>query len=703
MKARKKQLQTKKTVVSSGSSGDSAAKRFGLIVVLFVAWICGIGFRLVDLQTNQHEALLTKAVDQRRHEHKTKPLRGSILDRNGRELAVTLEAESLEIDPTELENTEQTAFQLGKILGKNPKELLFALNDGKAAHRRSMPIARELEPATAEKIKNLGIAKGLIWRKEQKRFYPNETLAAQVLGFTNREDVGQAGIESVEEKNLRGDYGQVTEERDGSGRVYELTESINQEPRDIVLTIDYALQHTVEQALVDGIAASKAKSGAAVVLNPQNGEILAMANAPTFNPNKPGDSKPELWTNRAVQNFYEPGSTFKLVTYSATLEEKIATPNDTIDARAGQIKIGSRTIKDSGSGGVLTLTQALARSSNVAAVTLGERVGKERLYDYIRRFGYGSTTGVELPVESRGMLSAPEKWSADSIGSVPIGYEVGVTTLQSAAAFGTIANDGVRIAPHIIKEIREDDGKVFSQPTPEQRRVVSEMTARQMRQMLEAVTEAGGTAKRAQLAGYTSAGKTGTAYKYDPAKRKYSESKYVASFVGFAPINNPAVVIAVMIDEPMGGEHHGGDVAAPIFSDIAEQILPTLHVTPDNPDSMPIHGETLLAQQTKTVGSNTLVENTVQTKSVANSPDEKVSPSNPLTAKSATKKTIEKPMLAKAAAPEKAPLKSNEPRERIVESKRPSATLNATRPKPPLITKTRAESLPKPNAKKGKT
>jgi cell division protein FtsI/penicillin-binding protein 2 len=696
---KRKQLPTTKPAGSGACV--SAAKRFVLVVVLFVLWMCGIGLRLVDLQTNQHEALLTKAVDQRRHEHKTKPLRGSILDRNGRELAVTLQAESLEIDPTELENAEQVAFQLGKILGKNTKELLFAFNDGKAAHRRSIPLARELEPEAAEKIKNLGIAKGLIWRKEQKRFYPNQTLASQVLGFTNREDAGQAGIEAVQEKNLRGDYGEVTEERDGSGRVYELTEAINQQPRNVVLTIDYALQHTVEQALADGIAASKAKSGAAVVLNPANGEILAMANAPTFNPNKPGDSKPELWTNRAVQNFYEPGSTFKLVTYSATLEEKIATPEDTIDARAGQIKVGSRTIKDSGSGGVFTLTQALARSSNVAAITLGERVGKERLYDYIRRFGYGSTTGVELPVESRGMLYAPEKWTADSIGSVPIGYEVGVTTLQSAAAFGTIANGGVRIAPHIIKEIREDDGRVFAQTAPEQRRVVSETTARQMRQMLEAVTETGGTAKRAQLAGYTSAGKTGTAHKYDPEKRKYSENKFVASFVGFAPINNPAIVIAIMIDEPMGGLHHGGDVAAPIFRDIADQILPTLHIAPDN--TSPIQSETMVAQQAKTIAPNALVGKTVETKSaVAALPDKKISQPSMPEAKALTEKTTKKTTLAKAATG-KATAKLNEPRERITESKKPSAITNTAKPKPPLITKTRAESLPKSNAKKGKT
>ncbi|MEP6924292.1 MAG: penicillin-binding protein 2 [Pyrinomonadaceae bacterium] len=697
MKAEKKRSQI---ATSRNLSGNSGGKRFGLVVVVFVMWMCGIGFRLIDLQANQHETLLTRAVDQRRHEHKTKPLRGSILDRNGRELAVTLEAESLEIDPTELENVEQTSFQLGKILGKNPKELVFTFNEGKAAHRRSIPLGRELEPEIVDKIKNLGIAKGLIWRKEQKRFYPNETLCAQVLGFTNREDAGQAGIESTEEKNLRGDYGQVTEERDGSGRVYELTESINQQPRNVVLTIDYALQHTVEQALAEGIATAQAKSGAAVVLNPATGEILAMANAPTFNPNKPGDSKPEMWTNRAVQNFYEPGSTFKLVTYSATLEEKIATPNDTIDTHAGQIKIGSRVIKDPGSGGLLTLTQALAKSSNVAAITLGGRIGKERLYDYIRRFGFGVATGVELPVESRGMLSAPEKWTADSIGSIPIGYEVGVTTLQSAAAFGTVANDGVRIAPHIIKEIREEDGKVLAQTAPEQRRVVSPETARNMRRMLEAVTEAGGTAKRAQLAGYTSAGKTGTAYKYDPGKGKYSQNKFVASFVGFAPIDNPAVVIAVMIDEPRGGAHHGGDVAAPIFRDIAEQILPALHIAPDNLPG--VQSQTLVARQRGVAGeSSKLTEKTVESKNIAATLDEKIIQTKP-PVKSADKvklagKTPEKVITEKAVKP-------NELRERPVEPKKPTPQTNGTKIRSSPVIKAKAENSPNSNSKaKGKT
>lgn len=704
IKSERKRLPSTVAATSADASGNLSGTRFGFVVVLFVLWICVIGLRLFDLQNNQHEILRSKAVDQRRHEHQTKPLRGSILDRNGRELAITLEAESLEIDPTELENVEQASFQLGKILNKDSKELLFAINEGKAVKRRSISLARELDQATAEKIKSLGIGKGLIWRKDQKRFYPNETLAAQVLGFTNREDVGQAGIEAGQEKNLRGEYGEITEERDGMGRVYELTESINQRPRNVVLTIDYVIQHAVEQALAEGLAATKARSGAAVVLDPATGEILAMANAPTFNPNKPGDAKPEMWINRGVQNFYEPGSTFKLVTYSAALEEKVAAPTDQIDARAGSIKIGNRVIKDSSGGSVLSLTQALAKSSNVAAITLGQRIGKERLYEYIRRFGYGATTGVELPVESRGMLAAPEKWSADSIGSIPIGYEIGVTTLQSAAAFGAIANDGVRRAPHIIKEIREEDGKVFAQTAPEERRVVSATTARQMRQMLQAVTETGGTAQRAQLAGYTSAGKTGTAYKYDAEKRKYSESRYVASFVGFAPVDKPAVVIAVMIDEPRGGLHHGGDAAAPIFRDIAEQILPALHIVPDN--FSPVQNENLIAQQTKSVERDKLAVETTKTKIKIVVANEKSPGQNPpiLTVAPGSKsliKKLENKNIGKATA-ETVAAKLKEPREKIVTPKKTVASVNSINRKE--LIKTKAETSPKPIVKiKGKT
>lgn len=697
MKSQKARSQKK---AATNFDGNSSANRFRIVVAVFVFWVIIIGVRLVDLQTTQHAQLASKAVEQRRDKHKTKPLRGSILDRNGRDLAVTLEVETLEVNPTELENLEANAYRLAKVLGKNEREMLKTLSDGRDAKRLSIPLERELEIAKVEAIKNLGIKKGLIWRKAQKRYYPNDSLAAHIVGFANREDVGQAGIEATQEKILRGDFGEITTEKDGDGNVYELTKTISQPPRSVVLTIDYAIQHTVELALKNGIAAVKAKSGAAVVINPANGEILAMANAPTFNPNHPADAKQENWTNRAVQDFYEPGSTFKLVTYSGSLEEKVVTLDTTIDASAGAIKIGKRTIKDSGRAGVLSLTDALAKSSNVAAITLGQRLGKEKLYDYMRRFGYGSVTGVELPVESRGLMYAPEKWSADSIGSVPIGYEVGVTTLQSAAAFATIANNGVRIAPHIIKELRDENGNVVSQTQPENRRVVSETTARQMRGMLEAVTERG-TAKLAQLASYTTGGKTGTAHKFDSAKGKYSESKFVASFVGVAPVNRPAVVIAVMIDEPQAGTHHGGDAAAPIFADIAEQILPALHIAPDKRD------ENLLAKnEPQTLAAPKVAAQTAPEKPDAKSPEKtngkmETSADAKSDSKSDKPKSDEK---SKTKQTDKGVLKSNAPRERIIETKKTTMAQppNAAKSKPPV--KNKAETSAKSSAKtKGKT
>lgn len=571
--------QQKRTPDRNAKAPKTNLKRFGLVVALFAFWGAGIGARLVYLQTTQHESLLTKAIEQRQRERKTKPLRGSILDRQGRELAITLEVESLWIDPTEIENPEAVSYRIANLIGEKPKTLLSNINDAKQSNRRFMWLARELDREAAQKIRETDIP-ALHWQKEQKRFYPHGKLAAQVVGFASRDDVGQAGIEMTQDKILRGEPNEILEERDGKGRVLETTElDAGKTPRNVTLTLDYAVQYRVEQALAAGVQAARAKGGTAVVLNPKNGEILAMATAPTFDPNTPAEVKPEMLQNRAVQSLFEPGSTFKLVTYASALEEGAAHLSDTINASAGFIKIGDRRISDSHAyGAPMTLTEALARSSNVAAVTIGQRVGKEKLHEYVKRFGYGSPTGVELPAETRGRVSPAEKWTADSIASVSIGYEISVTSLQSAAAYAAIANDGIRVQPHLIKEVREENGEIYSEAKPESRRVVSQETARTMRQMLESVTEEG-TGKKARIDGYSSAGKTGTARKYDPERGRYASGKYVGSFVGFAPADNPAVVIAVMIDEP-SGTFYGGDVAAPIYREIAEQVLPELNVVP---------------------------------------------------------------------------------------------------------------------------
>jgi cell division protein FtsI (penicillin-binding protein 3) len=570
---------------TSNGANKTTVWRFSAVIVFFALWATGIGARLVYLQTTQHEFLMAKAAEQRFRERRVKPLRGSILDRQGRELAITLETESLWVDPSEIDSPETLSYRIANLIGEKPKNLLTTITDAKAANRRFLWLAREVDRETAQKIKDTSVP-ALRWQREQKRFYPHGKLAAQVVGFANRDDVGQAGVELTQDKNLRGEQNEITEEHDGKGRVYEMSERLGKAPRNVQLTIDYAIQYRAEQALAAGLDASRAKAGTAVVLDPRTGEILAMASAPTFDPNSPAETPPDLLQNRAAQTLYEPGSTFKLVTYSSALETGATTVSDMIDARAGFIKIGQRVISDSHAAGKpLSITEAFAQSSNVAAVTLGQRVGRERLNEFVRRFGYGATTGVELPAETRGRLAPPEKWTADSVASISIGYEIGVTTLQSAAAYAAIANDGVRVAPHLVREIREEDGTIAFQAAPEKRRVVSLETAAAVRTMLETVT-ADGTGKAARIEGYTSAGKTGTARKFDPKLKRYAPSKYVASFVGFAPADNPAVVIAVMIDEPSAGSYYGGSVAAPIFREIAEQILPELNVAPKFADEV---------------------------------------------------------------------------------------------------------------------
>ncbi|MBC7796690.1 MAG: penicillin-binding protein 2 [Pyrinomonadaceae bacterium] len=566
-----------RTKMSKPTKSRMIGNRFGVVIFVLAIWFCGIAARLVYLQTVQADWLRAKANSQQQRERKNKPLRGSILDRNGRELAIALEANSLWVDPTEINNIEATSYQLAKLINEKPKELLTRITDARNAKKRYLVLAQELKSETVDRIKTANI-EGLRWVKEQNRSYPHGSLAAQTIGFTNREDIGQAGIEQSQDKNLRGEIIETIEEKDGAGKTYEIKANVVQAPRNVRLTIDQTIQFQVEQALENGLINAKAKSGTAIVIQPQTGEILAMATAPGFNLNKVNETAPDLLNNRIVQNIYEPGSTFKLVTYSAALEEGLAHPGDAIDKSS--VQIGTRKIEDPNPRNFANLADALAVSSNLAATKLGQKVGKDKLYEYIKRFGYGEATGIELPAETRGRVFSPEKWTSGSLASIPIGYEIGANTLQTAAAYSAIANNGVRIAPHLVKDVQESDGTIFAKTNAESRRVVSEKTAKQMRQILQAVVERG-TGKLARLNGYTAGGKTGTANKYDPAKKSYGEHKVVASFVGFAPVENPAVVIAVMIDEPNAKANHGGDVAAPVFREIAEQILPAMHVAPD--------------------------------------------------------------------------------------------------------------------------
>ena len=561
-----------------------------LFVAAFVAfWMLGISARLVHLQVTQHDKLVARARQQQQDAIETSPARGPVLDREERELARTIDTTSVSIAPDEFKHKEDTDAQvtasiestaqsLSSVLGLNQKAVVDQINEAKNSGRRFLWIARRIDPEKAELLEKMGLA-GVHTRKEPKRFYPNGSLAANVLGFVGLDGNGLAGIEQVYNEKIVGEPGKIFIEKDSLGRAYESTEILGRPGQTVILTIDQSIQYQAEAALTAAITNTGAKAGTAIVLDPHTGDILALANVPTFDPNDVGAAPPAARANWALQNIYEPGSTFKIVAFSAAIEKGLAKPDDHIDCQMGSITVAKRLIHDHKPFGTLTLADALAKSSNVAAIKLGLRVGDPTMFDFITRFGFGARTGIELPGETVGLVRPLHRWQPSSIGSVAIGQEVGVTPLQMVAAFGALANDGVRIAPHLIREIRNGNGVTTYRPNPEQHRVIKKETAAALRGMLEGVT-LNGTAKKAQLDGYTAAGKTGTAQKIDPRTRTYSATKFVASFVGFAPVNNPAVVIIVVIDEP-GGAYHGGDVAAPVFRQIAEGILPEMGVIPD--------------------------------------------------------------------------------------------------------------------------
>jgi cell division protein FtsI (penicillin-binding protein 3) len=539
-----------------------------------------ISARLVYLQFSQYDSLANRARQQQQNAIETSPLRGELLDRQGRELARSVQTVSLFLDPDGLDaaTLDHSAQQVAKILKVKESDLAKEFREALDEKRRFIWIARRLDADLAAKITALNLP-GIHPQLEPKRFYPNGSLAAHVLGYVGLDGQGLGGVEQSYNQKISGEPGQLFIEKDAKGKAYESYEIAAKPGQTVVLTIDQSIQYLAEQALQNAVQRSRAKSGTVIVLDPRSGDILALANAPTFDPNKVAEAKPETRSNWALQNIYEPGSTFKVVAFSAAIEKKLARPEDHIDCQMGAITVAGRVIHDHHPFGSLTIAEALAKSSNVAAIKLGVRVGDETMYDYIKRFGFGSKTGIELPGETVGIVRKVERWQPSSIGSIAIGQEIGVTPVQMVAAFGALANDGVRVSPHLVREVRSGDGTVVYRAEPEQRRVISAETAIALRGMLEGVT-LNGTAKKAQLDGYSAAGKTGTAQKIDPKTRTYSSTKFVGSFVGFAPVSNPQVVIIVVIDEPAGA-YHGGDVAAPIFREVAEQVLPALGVEPD--------------------------------------------------------------------------------------------------------------------------
>ncbi len=543
---------------------------FGLAALLLF-WALVIFCRLVQLQIFQHDILFQKAQQQQQGYVEIAPRRGDILDRNLEELAVSVAMDSVYCHPKELEEPWLAAQQLASILGLQPESLYEKFLAGP----RFVYIKRKITPREGEQVRALGL-RGVYFQKESKRFYPSQELASHVVGFVGTDNAGLSGIEYLLDKEIRGDARKVAVTKDARRQIlFGAPDEASQAGNVVVLNIDKNIQYIAEQQLKAAVESFQAEGGAAIVLNPRTGEVLAMASAPSFDPNQFGSATPEARRNRAILETYEPGSTFKLVTASAALEEKAVFPEERINCAVGTVSLGGKVFREAhNSYGILTFNEILAKSSNVGSIKLGLRLGEERFYQYIRKFHFGEPTGVELPGEQNGLLRPPESWSKLSIGAISIGQEIGVTPLQIACAFATVANGGEWVQPRIVNRILAPDGSVIQVQKPRRYRVIGSETAQKIRSALSLVVEEG-TGKLAKPYGYSAAGKTGTAQKFIDGA--YSRSRYIASFVGFAPVEAPAIVALVMIDEPKGAMY-GGSVAAPIFKEIVERSLVQLKV-----------------------------------------------------------------------------------------------------------------------------
>lgn len=549
-------------------------RRSRVLLVVVTGWMFVVIGRLAHLQIVQHEAMLKLARRQQQHLIRVSPLRGVIYDRLGRELARSVEVESVFAVPGEATLTSAMVVKLAQALNLK----LQSLQEKLAEPREFVWLKRKVAEAEAQAVKALRLP-GIYFIRESKRYYPNGVLAAHVLGYTGMDGIGLDGVERVYDEYLRGQESYVRVQRDARGRSYGYTLPPLYRGQDLTLTIDVAIQMVTEEALREAVEQARARSGVAIVMQPKTGEILALANIPTFDPNTFSTSSEHQRRNRAICDLYEPGSVFKIVTYAAALEEHRTRPDEMVDCLGGQIRLAGHSIRDHKAFGLLSVREALEHSSNVGAIRLALSVGSELLARYIQKFGFGRPTGVDLSGEAAGLVRPVQKWSEVSIGAVAIGQEVGVTAIQMVAAMAAIANDGVWVQPHLVRAIHSRAGDVPSRFTPQQRPVISRRTARTLTEMLQGVVLRG-TGKRAHLNGYTAAGKTGTAQQFDPESGRYSPTRYIASFVGFAPVKEPQVCILVAIDEPRG-LYHGGDVAAPVFKRIAEMVLHYLNVPPD--------------------------------------------------------------------------------------------------------------------------
>jgi cell division protein FtsI/penicillin-binding protein 2 len=547
--------------------------RIVLLAVAFVSLLAVALGRAFWLQAVNGREYAEMAVRQHRETIVVPAARGTIFDRNGEPLAIGERTTTVYANPKQVDRPRELTLAAVKELGVEPGLVYPQLVD---RTRGFVYVARKVDPVRAEELDRLGFA-GLGFYPEELRMYPQGRVASQVLGYAGLDNKGLEGLERSLEKVLGGRPGSQTIVKDPLGRALDVVSTKPETPgRNVRLTIDHQIQANAEAVLEDTVRRYGARAASAIVMDPHTGAVLAMAVAPGFNANRFGTTRADRRRNRAVTDTYEPGSTFKLVTIAAALQEGVVTPASSFRLRPS-IRVADRVIREAHTRGTerMSVRHIVERSSNIGTITIAQKLGEGRLASWIDRFGFGNPTGIDFPGESSGFALPLDQWSGSTIGTVPIGHGIAVTPIQMARAYGAIANGGVLVQPHLIERV---DGRPVE--GTKRRRIVSRAVSRQMLSMLRGVVVEG-TGTEAAIPGYTVAGKTGTAAKIDPNGR-YSHSRYVASFVGLVPATKPRLVIMVMVDEP-SGSIYGGVVAAPAFKQIARFNLQHLEVPPDAP------------------------------------------------------------------------------------------------------------------------
>ena len=556
------------------------AHRVYTLIGIMALWATVIGCRLFFLHVVHSADYKQRAERQQQRTLDLSPRRGVIYDRNGNELAVSVKVDSVFAVPDEIQNLDRTAKTLSALVGVPKKELIDKL----ASPRLFVWVKRKLNADQAAAVRNAKLP-GIYFQKEDMRYYPKRELASHVLGYVDIDEKGLGGLEYRYNDSIRGDPGRVLVMTDARGRSFNSIEQPVAAGANLITTIDQNIQYIVEKEIAATAEKTRATGISIIVMDPRSGEILGMGNYPTFNPNEFGKYNAQARINRGIGHTYEPGSTFKIVTAASAFEEGLADPTELIDCQNGVITLFGRVIHDWKRFGVLSVKQIMQNSSDVGAIKLALRVGDERFADHIERLGFGKPTSVDLPGEERGLAKPASRWTKSSVGSIAMGQEIGVTPLQVVRMVSAVANGGILYQPYVVKKVQHPEKGILSETESHGERAISTETAAKLQDLLEGVVT-DGTAKASKLDGYTAAGKTGTAQKVDEKTGRYSATKYIASFAGFAPATNPAISMIVVIDEPVG-LHHGGEIAAPVFKRVAEQVLRYMSVPPDVPSYAP--------------------------------------------------------------------------------------------------------------------